>query len=156
MIRGSAFNDEFILEDADLTDLANPGQMRVRVQGANFTIDGTNFENSFTFNNPSDSLKILGGSGGDKITVASVDALFAADLLIYGNIDKLPFLNEFGLATLEPDVAADEVYFTGNTYTRGGYLEAFADKIVVAEGVTLPPCPILILCPVSPANSMAG
>ena len=69
-IRGSAFADRIVLEDAST---GGTGQMRVSFTGTRFTGDGTTFSNSFVFNNPTQSLTIVGGTGADLITVKSID-----------------------------------------------------------------------------------
>ncbi|MCI0464745.1 MAG: hypothetical protein L0Z62_48090, partial [Gemmataceae bacterium] len=125
-ISGSIFGDDIVLEDADT---GSTGTMRVRFQGLNFITSLFVPFDSFTFNNPSASLTIEAGSGGDTITVASMDPGFAADLLLYGNTAGAP--------TLEPDAGQDLVRFQGDTLTHGGYLEVFADKIVIDANKTL-------------------
>ncbi|MDB5862130.1 MAG: repeat-containing protein, partial [Ramlibacter sp.] len=122
-ILGSIFDDDIVLE-AD-----TPGRMKVTFNGHTFTSDGINFSGTFFFDRPSKSLTIEGGGGGDTITVKSLDANFAADLLLYGN--------KSGAPALEPDINADVVRFEGDVYTKGGYLEVFADKIYVNAGKTL-------------------
>ena len=133
-VRGSAFSDRIVLED----DPTVAGHMRVRFLGLRFFTAG-GVSGSFSFAAPADSLTIEGGTGGDTITVLSVDEAFAADLLIYGN--------RAGQPSLEPDVSRDEVRFEGDTYTRGGYLEVFADGITVADGVTLSTLANTVLVP---------
>ena len=112
-----------------VTSTGSTGQMRVSITGTRFTGNGTSFSNSFVFANPTESLTIVGGTGADLITVQSIDPLFAASLLIYGRAPGAP--------ALEPDVGQDVVRFEGDTNTRGALLEVFADRIQVADGVTL-------------------
>ena len=131
-IRGSIFDDDIVLQDADTA-----GMLKVTFDGLLFMSNGEILDDDyFTFAIPEVSLKIEGGSGGDTITVKSLDPAFAADLLLYGNRDGDP--------TIEPDPARDEVRFEGDTETNdgyigthGGYLEAFADNISVAAGTVL-------------------
>ena len=125
VIRGSVFADNIVLEDADPN---SAGTMKVTFVGLNF-FNGIGYDTSFTFANPTSSLTILGGLGGDHITVLSVDQNFAADLLLYGS--------KAGAPAPEPDAAHDVITFAGDTFTRGGYLEAFADDISVADGITV-------------------
>ncbi|MES2101762.1 MAG: LEPR-XLL domain-containing protein, partial [Pseudomonadota bacterium] len=125
-INGSVFDDDFILEDADT---ATQGQMRVTFDGWRFTSDGVTYTSSLVFDTPTTSLTIEGGSGADTITVNSLDAGFAADLLLYGN--------KAGAPTIEPDAGHDIVTFADDVFTGGGYLEVFADEIKVRAGVTL-------------------
>ena len=61
--------------------------------------------------------------------MASLDSSFAAELLLYGNHDGAP-------QTIE-DSGVDTVTFSGSISTGGAYLEAFADNISVADGITL-------------------
>src|SRR3954454_4893609 len=123
-IQGTVFNDDIVLEAA----AGNLGHMTVTFNGLSF-YNGAGYDHSLTFVNPSESLKISGGSGADTITVKSLDPGFAADLLLYGN--------KSGAPTIEPDAGQDVVRFQGNTYTGGGYLEVFADEIYIDPGVTL-------------------
>ena len=124
VIDGSVFDDTIELE-AD----AVAGKLKVTFVGLNFWNGISATSSSFSFVNPSTSLTIQGGSGGDTITVKSLDAAFSADLKIYGN--------KAGAPTIEPDAGKDTVTFDGNVSTNGGYLEVFADVIVVSAGRTL-------------------
>ena len=124
VINGSIFGDTIVLED----DTTTAGQMRVTFVGLSF-FNGIGYDTGFVFANPTESLSIIAGAGGDTITVLSVDDAFAADLLLYGNGPGAP--------SPEPDAAHDVIVFAGDVYTRGGYLEAFGDDISVAAGVTL-------------------
>ena len=125
-ISGSNMADNIVLEDADPD---STGRMMVTFPNLKFTADGVTFKGSYTFDNPKESLTIEAGSGADKITVKSLDPTFAADLLLYGDMAGRPLLM--------PDMSKDEVRFEGEVYTHGGYLEAFADKIVVAPNATV-------------------
>ena len=92
-------------------------------QGLSF-FNGLGYDHSLSFVNPSSSLTIEAGSGGDTITVKSLDPAFAADLLLYGN--------KAGAPTIEPDAGKDaRPLRRATSCTHGGYLEVFADKIFV-------------------------
>ena len=80
------------------------------------------------FENPTTSLTIEAGSGGDTITVKSLDAGFAAELCIYGN--KAGRADD--RARRRP---ATRSRFEGNIFTDGGYLEVFADVIKIVDDV---------------------
>ena len=68
------------LFDRDLTlTAAAAGQMSVSFANTTFTSGGS----TFTFSNPSASLTLITGTGGDTITVASVDPAFSGALLQY-------------------------------------------------------------------------
>ena len=122
-VHGTAFADTITLE------AAGANQSKVSFGGLSLTSDGISFNNSFTFDNPTESLTITGGTGSDTLIVKSLSPGFAANLLIYGR--------EPGAPALEPDIGHDLVRFDGNTLTHGGYLEVFADSIAVSSGVTL-------------------
>ncbi len=126
VINGTVFNDKIVLEDASA---ASTGQMKVTFLGLSFYTGLATTNGSFTFANPTESLTILAGSGGDTITVKSMDPAFAAELLLYGN--------KAGAPTIEPDAGHDVISFESDVFTHGGYLEAFADDISVAAGKTL-------------------
>src|SRR5262249_37763696 len=123
VITGSVLGDNIVLEDADPG--VDDGKLRVSFPHVTF-FDGAAFTSGFEFDSPiasgvpgdsPPSLTILGGAGGDTITIKSLDPRFAADLLIYGN--------QAGAPTPEPDAAHDVVRFEGDVYTHGGYLEVF-------------------------------
>ena len=95
-ISGTVFDDDIVLE-AD-----TPGHLKVTFQGLTF-FNGLGYDHGFSFVNPSTSLTIEAGSGGDTITVKSLDPAFAADLLLYGN--------KSGAPTIEPDAGKDTVRF---------------------------------------------
>ena len=102
VINGTVFDDDIVLE-AD-----TPGHLKVTFQGLTF-FNGLGYDHSLSFVNPSTSLTIEAGSGGDTITVKSLDPAFAADLLLYGN--------KAGAPTIEPDAGQDVVRFQGDVYT---------------------------------------
>ena len=83
----------------------------------------------YQFVAPAGSLKIQAKEGADTIEVKSLDPLFSADLLLYGNREGAP--------TGIPDLATDTILFSGNTYTDGGDIEAFAEAITVGDGVII-------------------
>ena len=105
VIKGTVFNDDIVLE------AAAAGHLKVTFNGFSF-YNGAGIDHSLTFVNPSESLKISGGSGGDTITVKSLDPGFAADLLLYGN--------KSGAPTIEPDAGQDDVRFQGDTSPAAG------------------------------------
>ena len=72
VIKGTVFNDDIVLE------AAAAGHLKVTFNGFSF-YNGAGYDHSLTFVNPSESLKISGGSGADTITVKSLDPGFAAD-----------------------------------------------------------------------------
>jgi hypothetical protein len=129
VIKGSIFDDTITLADDPLI----PGNMKVTINDTWFFNGFLFVSGGFSFANPTSSLTIEAGSGGDTITILSVDEDFAADLLIYGN--------KSGAPTIEPDAGHDVVIFAGNTFTRGGYLEVFADDIKVNNGVIVSTVP---------------
>src|SRR5262249_16442009 len=112
VITGSAFNDNIVVEDANPG--ANDGKLRVTVGSNSHTI-GPLLPSGV----PGDphavppSLTIIGGAGGDTITVNSFHPLLPTDLLIYGD--------EPGQPAPEPDTAHDVVEFKGDVYTHGGH-----------------------------------
>jgi hypothetical protein len=127
VVKGTIFNDTMVVQDADPL---NPGQMEVSFQGLGYfdVLTGT-FSDSLTFADPSNSLTVEGLLGHDNITVQSLDSAFAADLLLYGD--------EGGAPPVVWDPDTDSITFAGSISTGGGYLEAFAEDISVAPGVTL-------------------
>ncbi len=66
VISGSVFNDEIVLE------AGTAGKLKVTFVGTNY-YDGIGYNTEVTFVNPSSSLTIKGGAGGDKITIKSLD-----------------------------------------------------------------------------------
>jgi hypothetical protein len=96
------------------------GSVRMEITGTGETVQ---------FANPSDALVVEGQDGADTITVQSLDADFAADLKVYGRDGGAPHLVD--------NLGYDSVNFAGSISTNGGYLEAFAESISVASGVTL-------------------
>lgn len=129
VIRGTMFADTIIVEDIPDTE-DQTGLMQVRFVGLEI-FDGTTWTNGsiFTFAVPTESLTIEGSYGADSITVMSLDSAFAAKLKLYGF--------EEGAPEFMPDSATDEVRFSGNTYTHGGGIQAFADRIYVDPGITV-------------------
>ena len=136
VIRGSVIADDIVVEDADPSSGVD-GMLRVTFNDLSFW-DGSGFLNSFLVANPiasvdpdaaPPSLTIITGSGGDTITIKSLDAKFAAGLRIYGNAS--------GVALPESDAAQDVIRLEGDIYTRGGLLEVFGDDIIVSDGVVL-------------------
>ncbi|HEY9239052.1 MAG TPA: hypothetical protein VIP10_09480, partial [Burkholderiaceae bacterium] len=134
VITGSAMADTVVIEDIGT---ASDGMIRVTFSGLNIWNGATETQAVYDILVPAApapgqdpaSLTIITGAGGDTITVKSLDSLFQADLLLYGS--------KAGTPNPEADAAQDRIVFAGNVYTRGGYLEAFADDIVVEAGVTL-------------------
>ena len=124
-IKGTLFSDNVTLENDP-----SPGYMHVKFEGYKFfdpsTLVTTDVQ---VFKTPTESLTIELLGGSDQLTVNSVSADFAADLLLYGNHKGDPGAVE--------DPGIDTVTFAGSVSTGGGYLETFADHIVVADGVTL-------------------
>ena len=123
-IYGTPFNDSIILQD---DGTAGNGQMQVSFDGLNF-YDGINFSRAFTFADPTGSLKVQGLSGADTIEVKSLDSLFSANLQLYGTA-----LDSFGVPL--DGLAADNIVFSGNIDTHGGFLDAWAPNIQVNDGV---------------------
>ncbi|MFL6013428.1 MAG: hypothetical protein ACJ74P_03940, partial [Gaiellaceae bacterium] len=122
-IHGTVFDDDIVLEKA------GAGQLKVTFVGVTFFTGLLSTDATVTFLNPTVSLTIEAGSGGDKITVHTLDPAFKADLLLYGNHEGAP--------TIEPDAGTDNVIFDQSVSTGGGYLEVFADRIEVAADTTL-------------------
>ncbi|HKS62428.1 MAG TPA: LEPR-XLL domain-containing protein, partial [Xanthobacteraceae bacterium] len=137
VITGSAIDDKIVVEDAHPG--VDDGKLLITFQNVAFSLFGLGTPtSSFEIDSPvasgvpgddPPSLTIITGAGGDTITIKSLDPLFAADLLIYGSYPGTP--------TPEPDAAHDVVRFEGDVYTHGGYLEVFADDIIVNPGKTL-------------------
>ncbi|MEO6651268.1 MAG: hypothetical protein ABIP17_01255, partial [Ilumatobacteraceae bacterium] len=131
VITGSIFADTIVLENDSEVDWNT-----VTLVGFNFW-DGIgaapSLSHTVRFVNPGTSLTIEAGSGGDTITVKTLDPGFAAELYIYGNKGGAPMI--------EPDPGRDKVTFEGDVSTGGGYLEVFADEITVAAGATLSTLP---------------
>ena len=131
VITGSVLADTVVVEDDGLTN----GMTRVTFTGLNFWNGANETLASYLIANPvalpdgTASLMIVTGAGGDTITINSLDAAFAGDLLLYGS--------KSGTPNPEADAAHDRIVFAGSIATQGGYLEAFADDIVVASGKTL-------------------
>ena len=122
IVRGSSGDDKITLSDGPGT------KNRITFADTFFFDAGTNTStNTFDFDNPLESLTILGGTGADSITIASLDAGFKGDLLIYGNKDGAP--------ELVPDIATDTITFSGSITT--GVLKAFAETIKVNANVVL-------------------
>ncbi|MCA9072162.1 MAG: hypothetical protein KDA84_24710, partial [Planctomycetaceae bacterium] len=103
-----------------LRDIPDANGVAMEIVGTGETIQ---------FVNPTEKLVINGRLGEDEITVQSLDASFAADLQVYGN--------DGGPPELVSDANTDSIIFAGSINTHGGYLEAFAESISVADGVTL-------------------
>ncbi|HEX8030490.1 MAG TPA: hypothetical protein VF491_18580, partial [Vicinamibacterales bacterium] len=140
VINGSPIGDKITVEDANPG--VDDGKLLITYQNVAFRIQSIfglgPAQKSFIIDSPvpsgvpgddPPSLTIITGAGGDTITIKSLDPMFAADLLIYGSYPGAP--------TPEPDVAHDVVRFEGDVYTHGGYLEVFADDIIVNPGKTL-------------------
>src|SRR5262249_15102705 len=127
-------HDDVTLEDNDPN--VDDGKLRVTFAHLSF-FDGAHSSSTFVINSPvpsgvpgdHPSLIITTGAGGDSITVKSLDPLFQADLLLYGDHSGAP--------SPEPDPAHDVVRFQGDVFTHGGLLETFADEISVDPGVTI-------------------
>jgi hypothetical protein len=117
--RGTIFNDSITLRDiVDITGGAGP--INMEIFGTGETVQ---------FANPTGSLTIEAGWGSDTISVHSLDSAFAGDLLVYGNAAGAP--------PVVWDLGVDSITFANDIDTNGGYLEAFAEHISVAAGVTL-------------------
>jgi hypothetical protein len=117
--RGTVFNDTITLRDiADVT--GSTGSIHMEIFGTGETVQ---------FANPTESLTIEAGWGSDTISVHSLDSAFAGDLLVYGNAAGAP--------PVVWDLGVDSISFANDIDTKGGYLEAFAEHIGVAAGVTL-------------------
>ncbi len=131
VIRGTMFGDTIIVEDIPDT-AGQTGLMQVSFVGLE-TYDGTTTSGA-TYRFTADpfylkSLTVEAKWGADTIEVKSLDPVFSAKLFLYGN--------QGGDPALIPDLARDEVRFSGDTLTHGGYLEVFADKIFVNDNVTV-------------------
>ncbi len=127
VISGTLFADTIIVEDIPDTG-GQTGLMQVRFQGLE-VYDGKNTTSglTYTFIAPFDSLKIEANQGADTIEVKSLDPSFSAKLLLYGN--------KSGAPPYVPDLETDIIFFSGDTFTHGGYLEVFAESIAVNPGV---------------------
>ncbi|MFM8188319.1 MAG: hypothetical protein ACKN85_07560, partial [Pirellula sp.] len=122
VISGSMFSDELILED---DSSPNNGQIKLSFPRQRITSDGSSYNNSFVFSNPSESLTIKGLGGKDVIRIKTLDSNFAASLII------------FGATNAESNSSGDEIRFEGNLATRGGDIQAVGQKIIVEPSVTL-------------------
>lgn len=127
VISGTIFADTIIVEDIPDPE-GQTGLMQVRFEGLEF-YDGTTTISSvvYQFIAPSESLKVEAKDGADTIEVKSLDPLFSADLLLYGN--------EGGAPPYFPDLQTDTIFFSGDTFTHGGLIEVFAESITVNPGV---------------------
>ena len=130
IIYGSVFNDRIVIEDADAS---STGRMRVSFEGLNF-FDGVLFSTGFEFDNPADSLSVYGLLGADRIDIRSLDAVFSADLRVYGS--RMPLLASLAQVP-EDDPFVDSVVISGSIDTQDGFLDIWADRIAVNPGVVV-------------------
>jgi hypothetical protein len=120
VIMGSIFGDTInIYDDAGILKVSRGGDL--------YQISGIQLSNL-------SSLTVLGLDGGDTINVASLPAAYGgadgADLLLYSD-----YLDEYGLPA--DDIYIDHINFTGDIDLKGGFLDAWAERITVDPGVTI-------------------
>lgn len=108
--------------------------INVKEAGAGMTFADSNWGESLTFSNPTDSLTINSGDGADDIFIKSFGAGFAADLTIDGGTNDNDFVSFGANVTLAADnnvnITAEQVQFI----TGAGIETSGTGSITVTAG----------------------